>query len=913
MLAHDAGRSGATSIEVRPPFERKWYRLFPEEGLMAGVQPVIAGGKVFIGTLAGILHAIDDSTGKDLWSFRAGGPILHAAAAAGGRVFFGSADGKVYALDASTGEPAWTHQSGAAVWNAPAIHDGVVVIGSRDGNLYALDASSGTVRWVAGFRCPILQSPAIDVRTGRVYAGGEDMRVRAVDIKDGRIVWESAKLPGVSLRGYHPVVAPDGSVMVAAQPGISLDDFERVLLAAVREVFGDFASWRHKKDENERLRRENFEVLKRPETYEKQLEAIRRRLDEEPSLQTFFVLDREDGRKRVTAPIVYAESMNGPGAPPLVAAGGRVIVKYQALLRSRYEHYSPFLNVGYLDTKSGRVEPVMDQDRTYGWHDGLLLVHDEQCQLSAGGRVLFNTHQDNVNGLDLETRKGYPFPLCRGIHEPARGEALGIWTRILRGEELPPGKEWLARGTAVYGGGSVIDVPIAIAGDSFYYLPAHEINAGAALIAYRSKPGSSPAQTVEPARDRPTAEPTDDEWKRIESLRWDWDTLGISRLKHVIEALPGNVAGTKAAPLWSQAEEAAARVAEGELDRFIREARRPATPAVEEWAALKVELARHVRDIISRVWQPLVFPAGKHPREAYRFFDEPTGTLLTLAMAYPHLDGPLQAEVRSFGRHLAWPEASAGAARGPRANGEPRSLYDPPPEKLLRVMDEASLDGLERLYPLWLWVHTTGDASGLEARWPSLKPLADLKAGEVVEDCGNARAAGLIAHTRLAWRAKDAAAAEKSLAAARESLRRRLIYELAHLRGGLIVEVPVGRSVFGRWRNLTPEVARLAASFAPEVHRSLFDVSVRLHRPTWWLAWNVETMMRNECPLELPSASLEVFSALALILGEPAEELRKRLDLPWCSADEFYVRKIALTLDAAAHIDRSAEWVRVAP
>ena len=71
--------------------------------------------------------------------------------------------------------------------------------------------------------------------------------------------------------------------------------------------------------------------------------------------------------------------------------------------------------------------------------------------------------------------------------------------------------------------------------------------------------------------------------------------------------------------------------------------------------------------------------------------------------------------------------------------------------------------------------------------------------------------------------------------------------------------------------------------------------------------------MRNECPLELPSASLEVFSALALILGEPAEELRKRLDLPWCSADEFYVRKIALTLDAAAHIDRSAEWVRVAP
>jgi hypothetical protein len=38
MLAHDAARSGSTTAEVRPPFERKWYRLFPDEGLMTGTQ-----------------------------------------------------------------------------------------------------------------------------------------------------------------------------------------------------------------------------------------------------------------------------------------------------------------------------------------------------------------------------------------------------------------------------------------------------------------------------------------------------------------------------------------------------------------------------------------------------------------------------------------------------------------------------------------------------------------------------------------------------------------------------------------------------------------------------------------------------------------------------------------------------------
>lgn len=78
MLAHDCARSGATATEIRPPFERKWYRLFPDEGLMAGVQPVIAGGKVFVGTLRGTLHAMDSETGRDVWVYRTNGAILHA-------------------------------------------------------------------------------------------------------------------------------------------------------------------------------------------------------------------------------------------------------------------------------------------------------------------------------------------------------------------------------------------------------------------------------------------------------------------------------------------------------------------------------------------------------------------------------------------------------------------------------------------------------------------------------------------------------------------------------------------------------------------------------------------------------------------------------------------------------------------
>src|SRR5689334_1555179 len=90
MLGHDPSRSGATGVELRPPFERKWYRLFADEGLMAGVQPVVAEGRVFVGTLRGILHAIDAETGIDAWTFQAGGPLMHACAVADGKVFFGA-------------------------------------------------------------------------------------------------------------------------------------------------------------------------------------------------------------------------------------------------------------------------------------------------------------------------------------------------------------------------------------------------------------------------------------------------------------------------------------------------------------------------------------------------------------------------------------------------------------------------------------------------------------------------------------------------------------------------------------------------------------------------------------------------------------------------------------------------------
>jgi hypothetical protein len=895
QLGHDAGRSGATSADLHPPFTRKWYRLFADEGLQSGVQPVVAGHQLYIATLRGRLHAIDTDTGKDVWTNDGNGPALHTAAVAGGKVFVAIGD-TLHAVNANDGTKAWSFKTPLTIWNAPAVQDGVVYFGSRDGYLHALDAPRGRERWKASVGAPILQSPAVDAKNGRIVVGAEDMCAYAFDLGSGRQLWRSDKLPGVSFRGYHPVVAPDGSVLITTTPAAGGDAMQAVLLDMAKEVFGQFSSWRIKsEDEKRRIRAENFERMKDPATYEKQLDYLRKRLTETPALQTFFVLDGETGKQRFVAPIVYAESMNGPTSPPVVTPEGKVIVKYGALLRSRYEHYSPFLNVGYLDTATGHITPVMDQSRTYGWYDSLLLVHDEQSQLVLAGRTLINTHQDNVNAMDLRSLKGDPKPWALNVHEVPPGVGTSLYLHLLHGRPLPIGWEWLPRGTAVYGGGSAIDTPVVVDGDSFYFLPTHEISAGVALIAYRMRDrGDSDQKPGPEAILRETATP--DDLVKIGKAGWDWDTLAAERLKGTLAALPDIVPGTRQRPLDEEAKVAVAKIPDDQIHALILgsdEAPKHDTRP----SAYREPLGRAVEELISREWRPLLFPAAKAPAESYRLFTDPTETLYTLALAYPHLSDDLKGKVR---RHVAALRQGGRALAGPLghdsyelAAGESRSAYDEPPASLLKMGRPLTGPAATRLYPYYLWGRVTGDSSDLRREWSAICRRFDAPARGPAPDLGNDRLSGLIALARLSREFDDEAAARKSLDRATAAVRERLVYELAHTEGGLITTFGQ-RSLVGRWHLLSPDLGRILRTFAEPIHRHLMANYVDHHRPAWYVAWNVELLWRNEAPFSFPDMSADIFAARALVLKEPADQLARYLDIPWCRADEYYVQKLAL-------------------
>ncbi|MFP4249318.1 MAG: PQQ-binding-like beta-propeller repeat protein [Armatimonadota bacterium] len=105
------------------------------------------GDTIVFGSSDGLLRAIDRG-GAERWRCEAGGAIYGAPLIADGRVYVGTEDGDVMALDAATGSLAWRSEAPEyAIEQAPAAGDGAVFAGSWDRHAYALDASTGELRW----------------------------------------------------------------------------------------------------------------------------------------------------------------------------------------------------------------------------------------------------------------------------------------------------------------------------------------------------------------------------------------------------------------------------------------------------------------------------------------------------------------------------------------------------------------------------------------------------------------------------------------------------------------------------------------------------------------------------------------------------------------------------------------------
>ncbi len=241
----DAAAAGLTAADL-PKLKLKWaFNL--GDVTDARSQPVVVGGRVFIGSTTGALYALDADSGCILWGFRAASGIRGGATVGNANrtlaVFFSDVRANVYALNARTGALIWKTRPvdyyAAIATAAPRYYNGVVyqpfssyeesLAGSPKfecckfrGSVAALNADTGEKLWQS-FTIPqaaeptakspvgtqqygpsgaaIWSTPTIDERLGILYVAtgdnysdpptGTSDAVLAMDLKTGKLLWSA--------------------------------------------------------------------------------------------------------------------------------------------------------------------------------------------------------------------------------------------------------------------------------------------------------------------------------------------------------------------------------------------------------------------------------------------------------------------------------------------------------------------------------------------------------------------------------------------------------------------------------------------------------------------------------------------------------------------------------------------------
>ncbi len=159
-------RSGSTTASVSAKLNTEWQTQVG--GRLSA--PVVAEGKLFVASIdTHDVHALDASSGKRLWSFKAGGRVDSPPTIWQGRVLFGSADGHVYCLRADDGSLVWqfiaapndlrmtAYEQLESVWP---VHGSVLV---REGTVYCV---AGRAMWLDGG----LHMLRLDAQSGRLLS-----------------------------------------------------------------------------------------------------------------------------------------------------------------------------------------------------------------------------------------------------------------------------------------------------------------------------------------------------------------------------------------------------------------------------------------------------------------------------------------------------------------------------------------------------------------------------------------------------------------------------------------------------------------------------------------------------------------------------------------------------------------------
>lgn len=927
-LHGDLQRSGYTARPVAQPITRKWYRSFVEEMIGPRCEAIVAERLCFVGTYAGRCYALRVENGETAWQVQLDGPIGHSPCYRDGTLYVAAdvaADrGELRAIRAANGAVIWRYDAPAGFWNSPACDGKNVYIGDRAGVFHAVDTASGKVAWTFRTGAMILKPASISADGKRIVLGSEDMHVYCLS-PDGRLIWKSAKLNGLSQRDAAPTIWTD-KVVIRTNPPISfhqalyesrrlLSDVQRAIPARPDEdaVFSQSQSAQY-------LVRHTVRRAKR------EAEAIAEHLTNHPEHRTWHTLNLADGKQPWIAPVLYTGGLHNPPSPPTFnRSTGALYTIIPTALSPYCDGVSQLgISIGKVDALSGEVEHLVHRagDRVPGYHSGMVMIADETSALSLMGDYLLTTHQGALGGVDLASRRIGPLvgvrdsygglfgPGAHGGWDAAKRLADEGFVQYIVNEWHGPDRSivavddgrlfWIVGGCVVcLGGPNAPEGPGSgpkppapwrwsvprrfIGGNIIDAAPAEKTTTPpVARVSTPSGGGASQSAIPHPAE---------------QSLPL---AAGDPSERTSTPALVEQCEPYIAEPPEPSVDSAGQRRSESDREAAANDANRPINDLEKRRNNFRDRLNLAIDELIGgESWAPWYVQLGISGHEYH--FNRKAETLAAVAASLPHL----RPETRR--RAVTWLDDLVSAEpvldRPCFGSSERRREFYDFPQSLQQARESDDSLRVDDCYGLWAYAHYAD-------RWDRVLPMAErlqdrlgknldarIPSLDGMEDAAlNRRLAGLIGYIRIMRKAqrRDAAAraaeAFAAAAAARVELERT---------DGRLHRRSAKRLHYGnvpRYVGLVPEIGRLLSDHSAEALRENL-AAIDRELPVWHHAWG-ERLVGGENYTNPPDFARGVFVANAYGRSAPFAELARRLDQPWCKADVYYIERLTALLAA---------------
>lgn len=846
QLGHDPQRSSATSHTVDGPY--RFYWRWTDVPLASRAQPVVAAGRLVIGSLNGIVYALDaahDALGGPpviLWQHDLGSPIRAGAAFADDLVIVGTHHGTIVGLEAGSGQQRWSLQTDGAILAAPLVAAERVYLGSADGSLYALRANDGALLWQQSLGAPILASAALSTDGGTVFVATEHMMAYALATDTGTVRWQ-AQLQGQSAADRWPVVLDD-LVIIRTQPVHGFHALLRTgddILDRAGPPLADWGDdWR----------------LVRPQ--------IVSHLEAEPTQQTFFALDATTGLARGTAPVLYTYGNNDPPSPP-AARDGQLYLPYRPRHGIQTDSNSVHVTSRY-DAELGRLDPktldIAGLTATTTFRYQFRLTSDEPAIVTLAGDLLLVDSWERLGGIRLTN--GELIGIAQHSHTGACNWGSGT--------DLQPVFEDCPAPAARFGEGLSRNGAVVAAGRIFWQIDLHP-RVGLVAIgpaAGVTNPPATPEVALPPTAglSGPVPLPPD----RLAAFVW--------REPHQPGLIPADLRQRLNA----------------EVKRIVQ--------SPEHLMPFYIERGFHGRGS----W-PADATNGAGPAnvgDGHLFWYDPGELLGTLAMAYPYLDPDLQGAVRGYLQTemsrfppfepLPYPGTSwlhEGRGREPYVVPMRSSLNNWPPPDV----------PLQSIYALWTYARVTGDWAYVRSNWEAIRALFHRKRHSIDS---YAALAGAIGYARLAnqlgYQAEAQAGEQTAIAAMQAGYDFARWRDIANARYGPSPDRP--NELPGRraavFFGLTPEVGDyLRSTNLAAVEETIGELTGYPHGTYLWYATRLGLQHENgETSFHSPEIGWSIFLAQAYIRHASPEQLRYWLDRPWAIGDLWHLQRLVATIEA---------------